>query len=160
MASNRRSFLVSAIYGAAGLIVAGLSIPAAGYLLLPPKRGRGSEWADAGEISGLVAGAPRRVEFRRTRVDGWKVSSEPDSAWIVQQPDGKIAAFAPQCTHLGCAYHWAAERKQFVCPCHGSHFAADGRVLAGPAPRPLDRYRIQFEGARLWLGPVETPGRV
>jgi Rieske Fe-S protein len=31
----------------------------------------------------------------------------------------------------------------------------DGKVLGGPAPRPLDRYEVKVAGARIWLGPVE-----
>jgi menaquinol-cytochrome c reductase iron-sulfur subunit len=145
------------MYGAGALITAGLGIPAAGYLLLPPKHRGQPQWADAGDLAGLESGSPQQVAFHRTRVDGWKVLNEQASAWVVKQPDGKVTAFAPRCTHLGCAYHWEGRRHEFVCPCHGSRFAADGRVLAGPAPRPLDRYEIKVEGTRVWLGPVENP---
>jgi len=41
------------------------------------------------------------------------------------------------CTHLGCAPHLDGD--EFACPCHGSRFARDGRVLAAPATRALDR---------------------
>ncbi len=156
MKIDRRTLLTSVISSAVGLIAAGLGIPAAGYLMLPPKQKRESQWVDAGDLDGLESGVPEQVRFHRTRVDGWRVTSESASAWVIRQSDGKIAAFSPRCTHLGCAYHWAAQRREFVCPCHGSRFAADGRVLAGPAPRPLDRYQIQIEGTRLWLGPLEN----
>jgi menaquinol-cytochrome c reductase iron-sulfur subunit len=153
---RRRGFLTSAILGAAGLIAAGLGIPSLAYLAIPPKEPRDSRWADAGDLSDLEPGSPRQVLFRRTRVDGWRVSTEDASAWVVKQSDGRVTAFAPQCTHLGCAYHWDEPGRVFDCPCHGSRFSIDGRVLAGPAPRPLDRYAIQLDGARIWLGPVEN----
>ncbi len=41
------------------------------------------------------------------------------------------------CTHLGCTPRLGAN--EFVCPCHGSRFARDGRVLSAPATRALDR---------------------
>jgi menaquinol-cytochrome c reductase iron-sulfur subunit len=143
---------VSAIWGAVGLIAAGLGVPAASYLFIPPKeRGQG-RWMDAGDLSGLEPDSPQEVTFLRTRTDGWKTLTEKASAWVVKHANGRFTAFSPRCTHLACAYHWEGDRKQFVCPCHGSRFAIDGRVLAGPAPRPLDRYEVKVEGARVWLG--------
>jgi Rieske Fe-S protein len=55
-------------------------------------------------------------------------------------------------THLGCAYQWDLTEKEFVCPCHASGFSLDGKVIAGPAPRPLDRYDTRIENNRLMLG--------
>jgi Rieske Fe-S protein len=46
-----------------------------------------------------------------------------------------VFAISATCTHLGCAV--ARSAKGFECPCHGSKFAANGAVEAGPAPRPL-----------------------
>jgi menaquinol-cytochrome c reductase iron-sulfur subunit len=149
---TRRRVLVSAIAGAAGLIAAGLGIPALAYLALPPRTQKKEQWADAGNLPNVAPGAPKQITFSRTRVDGWKTETENTSAWIVKQADGRLAAFSPQCTHLGCAYHWESQPGQFVCPCHGSRFGIDGRVLGGPAPRPLDRYELKVVGARLWLG--------
>lgn len=41
------------------------------------------------------------------------------------------------CTHLGCPLELDRATGQLACPCHGSRFALDGAVLAGPATRPL-----------------------
>jgi menaquinol-cytochrome c reductase iron-sulfur subunit len=153
-ASDRRSFFVSVIYGAWALIGAALGIPALAYLSLPPRAQKESEWTEAGDLSRLDPNVPEEVVFRRNRVDGWKISSEKTSAWVIKEPGNRITAFAPQCTHLGCAYHWEEQRQQFVCPCHSSIFARDGRVLSGPAPRPLDRYDVKIEGTKFLLGPV------
>ncbi len=136
----------------------GLAIPALAYLFVPPGRQRREQWIDAGDASKIEPGAPREVTFTRTRVDGWKVVTEKASAWMVKRADGSLVAFSPRCTHLGCAYHWEQQANQFACPCHGSRFAADGRVVAGPAPRPLDRYELRVVGARVWLGPVKAEG--
>lgn len=46
-----------------------------------------------------------------------------------------VAAISLVCTHLGCIV--TPKKDGFICPCHGSKFAKDGKVLKGPAPRPL-----------------------
>ena len=51
------------------------------------------------------------------------------TAWVVKQPNSEVVAFSPQCTHLGCAYHWDAPSHTFICPCHTSVFSIDGKVL-------------------------------
>ena len=87
-------------------------------------------------------------------MDGWKISSEKSSAWVVRTSASEVVAFAPQCTHLGCAYHWNEQRQHFVCPCHTSAFGIDGKVLTGPAPRALDRYEIRLRNEKLLIGQV------
>jgi menaquinol-cytochrome c reductase iron-sulfur subunit len=154
---DRRGFLLTVIYALGGLITAALTLPAAGYLLLPPRAKKGSEWVQAGDLTALQPGAPEEVRFRRNRVDGWKVTSEKSTAWLVKAPDNKVVAFAPQCTHLGCAYHWDEVNKNFLCPCHTSTFALDGKVLSGPAPRPLDRYVVKVDGDKILLGSIQKP---
>jgi menaquinol-cytochrome c reductase iron-sulfur subunit len=151
--TDRRGFYQVAIYGLLSIIAAALSIPAAIYLLLPPRASRKNEWVDAGDLTQIQPMQPVEIVFRRNRTDGWKVSSEKSNAWVVKSSDG-VVAFAPQCTHLGCAYHWDENRHNFICPCHASAFSIDGRVLSGPAPRPLDRYDVKIEGNRILLGAV------
>jgi menaquinol-cytochrome c reductase iron-sulfur subunit len=152
--TDRRSFFLITIYGLWGLIAMALAAPAALYLLLPPRVRKEPEWADAGDVSQLQPGTPVEMVFRRNRVDGWKLVSEKSTAWVVKTADQNVIAFAPQCTHLGCAYHWDEQKDQFLCPCHSSTFALDGKVLSGPAPRPLDRYENKVQNSKLLLGPI------
>jgi menaquinol-cytochrome c reductase iron-sulfur subunit len=98
------------------------------------------------------------MAFRRNRVDGWKVISEKSTAWVVKGANNQITAFGPQCTHLGCAYHWDDAKDQFLCPCHNSIFSVDGKVVSGPAPRPLDRYETKLNGNKLLLGNLQSLG--
>lgn len=155
--TSRRSFFIGAIYGIWGAIAAAMGLPALVYLLLPPKIRQQDEWVDIGDISKLTPNSPVEMTFRRNRVDGWKINSEKSTAWVVKQPDSQVVAFGPQCTHLGCAYHWEDAKGQFLCPCHSSLFAADGKVVSGPAPRPLDRYQTKIQGNKLLVGPLSQP---
>ncbi len=152
--TERRVFFLSFIFSIAGIVSAALGLPALAYLLFPPKISRASNWVDAGSAGELKVGQPEEFTFRKVQVDGWKVKSDKATAWVVKLTENDIVAYSPSCTHLGCAYHWDAEKNQFLCPCHTSVFAIDGKVVSGPAPRPLDRYEVRLEGNELWLGPV------
>ena len=61
--------------------------------------------------------------------------------WIIRTEDGIYALFA-KCTHLGCTPRWLTAENKFKCPCHGSGFYKTGINFEGPAPRPLERFRI------------------
>jgi len=54
----------------------------------------------------------------------------------------RFVAVSPICTHLGCTVEIQGAR--LICPCHGSTYDRDGRVLQGPAERPLARYATQL----------------
>lgn len=149
---SRRNFYLGAVYGMWAAISAALGIPALIYLFFPPKVRKAEEWVEIGDVSKLAPDSPVEMVFRRNRADGWKVISEKGTAWVVKQADNNIVAFGPQCTHLGCAYHWEESKNDFLCPCHSSVFSIDGKVVSGPAPRPLDRFDIQVKGSRLLLG--------
>src|SRR5579871_1020869 len=98
---TRRKFYVAAIYGLWSVIAAALSVPAAIYLFIPPRLRKLPAWVEAGDLSALDPRAPIEMIFRQNRVDGWKIQSEKTSAWVVQLSPSEIAAFGPQCTHLG-----------------------------------------------------------
>jgi menaquinol-cytochrome c reductase iron-sulfur subunit len=134
------------------LISVALGVPALVYLLFPPKAQKAEEWFPVGDIARLTPNAPVEMSFRKNRVDGWKVISEKSTTWVVKDAANHITAFGPQCTHLGCAYHWEEAKGEFLCPCHNSLFAIDGRVISGPAPRPLDRFETRLDGTKLLIG--------
>ena len=155
MRVDRRGFHLTIISGIWALIGAAISLPAAMYLMAVPRSKSETDWTDVGEISSVPIGKPQEVVFRRNRVDGWKVISEKNTAWVVRKSEKELIALAPQCTHLGCAYHYEQRTNEFVCPCHTSSFSLEGAVLTGPAPRPLDRYEIRLNNKRLLIGGVQ-----
>jgi menaquinol-cytochrome c reductase iron-sulfur subunit len=154
--TTRRNFYVGAIYGMMAAISGALGLPALSYLLFPPKAKKAEEWVEVGDITRLAPNSPVEMTFRRTRIDGWKVTSEKSTAWVVKTADNKVTAFGPQCTHLGCAYHWEDGKNEFLCPCHTSLFGVDGRVISGPARRPLDRYDTKVQGNKLLVGKLNA----
>jgi cytochrome b6-f complex iron-sulfur subunit len=63
--------------------------------------------------------------------------------WIIRNPTGFYALWA-RCTHLGCTPNWWGDQNRFKCPCHGSNYTIEGDVIAGPAPRPLWRAKVEL----------------
>ena len=55
-----------------------------------------------------------------------------------------IFALSTVCTHLGCTPNWLRTEGKFKCPCHGSGFRMTGINFEGPAPRPLERYKVSL----------------
>lgn len=69
--------------------------------------------------------------------EGKIVEMENGDAALYKAEDGSITVLSPACTHMGCFVQWNPAGKSWDCPCHGSCFAADGRVLHGPATKDL-----------------------
>ncbi len=63
------------------------------------------------------------------------------AVWIVRDSE-KLYALSTVCTHLGCTPNWLENDNKFKCPCHGSGFYKTGINFEGPAPRPLERFKI------------------
>ncbi len=61
----------------------------------------------------------------------------------------QLIAVNPKCTHQGCDVAWVAGEKKYACPCHEANFAADGKVLKGPATAPLATYPVKIVGTQV-----------
>ncbi|MEU3516187.1 FAD-dependent oxidoreductase [Streptomyces sp. NPDC006654] len=69
------------------------------------------------------------------RVDGHQCAVHRDDS-------GQLHAVSARCTHLGCLVAFNRAERAWECPCHGSRFDPDGRILQGPAVRPLEPREI------------------
>ena len=64
--------------------------------------------------------------------------------WVVRTTDRIFVIFA-SCTHLGCTPDWKEAEQKFKCPCHGSGYDPEGVNYEGPAPRPMDRAKVEMD---------------
>jgi cytochrome b6-f complex iron-sulfur subunit len=63
--------------------------------------------------------------------------------WVTRTSDRLFVIYAV-CTHLGCTPDWKASENKFKCPCHGSGYDSEGVNFEGPAPRPMDRAKVEL----------------
>jgi glycine/D-amino acid oxidase-like deaminating enzyme/nitrite reductase/ring-hydroxylating ferredoxin subunit len=71
--------------------------------------------------------------------EGRVVKDNGERLAVYRDQDGKLHALSSVCTHLGCQVAFNAIERSWDCPCHGSRFDIDGRVLDGPATKPLEK---------------------
>jgi cytochrome b6-f complex iron-sulfur subunit len=64
--------------------------------------------------------------------------------WVVRNAEGLFVIYA-RCTHLGCTPDWKESENKFKCPCHGSGYDSEGVNFEGPAPRPMDRAKLELD---------------
>jgi cytochrome b6-f complex iron-sulfur subunit len=64
--------------------------------------------------------------------------------WVVRNTERLFVVYA-RCTHLGCTPDWKQSENKFKCPCHGSGYDSEGINFEGPAPRPMDRARVELD---------------
>jgi len=120
----RRAFLakIALLCGSAGLLWRYLTpaLPASGRVMLRVNRD------DVPRQGALV--------YRESRI-------------AVLRDDSGIYALSLVCSHLGCTVN--VSEQGISCPCHGSQFDRRGEVLKGPAPRALQRLRVEEKGGMI-----------
>ena len=155
----RRDFFAKAsavIIGAATLVVPAVS----GLLVFLNPLRRRAQAGDAVRVASLKmlpeSGEPRRFPVLATRVDAWnRTPNVPVGAVYLQRlGTGEVRALNVTCPHAGCFVDFRADRKQYLCPCHNSTFALDGKVLdpKSPSPRALDELAVEIRhGDEIWV---------
>jgi len=148
---TRRGFLkaLSAIVGSAVGVV--LALPFLDAVVAPSLRLKKRHFARLARLSDLPTGTPVDRKFADQASDAFIQETLLRDVWVVKHGPDKVDVFSPICPHLGCRYEWHQARKEFVCPCHGSVFALTGKVVGGPAPRPLDTLPIRIEGGAVYV---------
>jgi Rieske Fe-S protein len=134
---------------------------AAARMLTDLIAGRANAWSEAFDSTRLAPGASVQKlvtenldvgkRFIADRVRTWRprpadelgrgegdvVTLDGDSVAAFRDENGTLHAVAATCTHLGCRLTFNTAERSWDCPCHGSRFDIDGRVLQGPAIKDL-----------------------
>ena len=76
-----------------------------------------------------------------------------DTVAVVRTGDTTVVALSDVCTHSGCTMDYDASANQMSCPCHGSLFSLDGRVVRGPANRAVKVYTATLASNTITITP-------
>lgn len=136
--AGRRRFLSQAVMGFGMLFGIGTLGFRFLQFLVPNRKERQAETVLIGAESKIPVGEAVPMDF-----GGHKI--------LVLRTTEGVVAFSRRCTDLGCLVSWNREREQFVCPCHQGIFDKTGLNIAGPPPRPLDRFNIIKRGEQLYV---------
>ncbi|TFH66072.1 MAG: ubiquinol-cytochrome c reductase iron-sulfur subunit [Candidatus Zixiibacteriota bacterium] len=138
ISKQRRRFLYKMIGGVGALLGIALTWPI--FRFLAPR--------DAGDSSEKTVVLREKVDLGKAYF--FQFRGKP--AVVIQLTPGNFVALSAVCTHLGCIVAWQEQVEEFQCPCHGGRFSADGKVLGGPPPRPLEAYAVELKGDQLIIG--------
>ena len=148
---KRREFLkkVTGIFTLLGSLIIG--IPFIGSLINhePVKSRR--KFIQIVNVDLLPLDEPTRINFSEQVEDAYLVETRNRDVWIIKHTADSATVFSPICPHLGCSYEWKPGEKMFVCPCHGSVFTMQGKVVSGPAPRGLDTLPQKIIAGNLYV---------
>jgi len=152
---NRRKFMEVGIYAISGSIAAVSSVALAGFSIGPSFRKEQSKWI---EIEAQDAEEDfSRVVLEWDEKDGWLTTNARKLVYVKRVDENEVIAIDATCTHLGCIVTWDNDQKIFKCPCHDGRYDAEGRVISGPPPRPLDRHKTKIEEGKILLATDIVP---
>jgi Rieske Fe-S protein len=177
----RSKFLEFSTLGIGGLIGGVVTVPVAGFALLPPFLGQKHHRADLGPVSDFAEGQWYISTFMIDPAEG-EVSRRTafirnnGTLTVGGKPQPSFTIISNRCAHLGCPVQAngptgailgmktitektsAGEIKLepvvpagFGCPCHGGQYDTEGNRTAGPPVRGLDRYAFEIKDGRLIL---------
>jgi quinol---cytochrome c reductase iron-sulfur subunit, bacillus type len=148
---ERRRFLKVFIGLFSSLVAAALAIPFLGAVIGGSSRTKKRSFSKVAAVDSLPLGRPVDVVYAETSSDAYIRQEAVHHLWVVKRSDSDVVVFSPICPHLGCGFAWDPRDSLFKCPCHGSVFTIDGRVVAGPAPRGLDTLPAEVRGGALYV---------
>ena len=140
--------------------IAGLIPAAAGLLVfLDPLRRKSKSAGGAIRVASLRAlpndSQPRKFPVIASRTDAWnKFPEVPIGAVYLRRTGEKtVEAINVVCPHAGCFVDFVAARECFLCPCHNSTFALDGKINdpKSPSPRALDTLSVEIRGEDIFV---------
>jgi menaquinol-cytochrome c reductase iron-sulfur subunit len=157
--SGRRAFFKKA----ASVVLGGLAVAApagAGMMVLLDPLRRKSEESTFIQITSLRSlpedGVPRKFVVLASQTDAWNRNPSMPIGAVYLRRTGttSVQAFNVVCPHAGCFVDFVPGRQSYVCPCHNSTFALDGKIndRKSPSPRGLDELAVEIRGeGEVWV---------
>lgn len=135
--SSRRKWLDLMLTVGGGLWISGMLAPVLAYLWPAKSRGPVRSNVKVGSVDDFPVGSSKMVHE----------AGQP--ILVIRSSAAQFKAFSAICTHLGCIVAWDKDRRVITCPCHAAVFSAEGKVISGPPPKPLNEYPIMIIGKEI-----------
>ncbi|HEY9696612.1 MAG TPA: cytochrome b6-f complex iron-sulfur subunit [Trichocoleus sp.] len=135
---GRRQFMNLLTFGTVTGTALGALYPVIKYFI-PASTGGGGGGVTAKDALGNDVVASEFLASHKPGERALAQGLKGDPTYIVVENEDAIANYgiSAVCTHLGCVVPWNASENKFICPCHGSQYNNEGKVVRGPAPLSL-----------------------
>jgi len=149
------------------ITIAATAVPVAvllgGYVFyfIPQTGGGGGGAQPCGDITGAPVSLAKWVKAHKPNDRELVQGLKGDATYLISTETGiKDFALSAVCTHLGCVVPWVRSSNKFICPCHGSQYDENGKVVRGPAPLSLALAHVQIQEGNVAVAPwTETDFR-
>ncbi|MGE5657434.1 MAG: cytochrome b6-f complex iron-sulfur subunit [Actinomycetota bacterium] len=151
---GRRQFMNLLTFGTVTGVALGALYPVVKYFIPPSAGGVGGGVTAKDKLGNDI----KVSQFLSEHTPGDRVLAQGlkgDPTYIVVTNDQSLANYGINavCTHLGCVVPWNASENKFMCPCHGSQYNNEGKVVRGPAPLSLALVHATVEDDKLTFTP-------
>lgn len=134
----QRRMLMNFVTVAASAVPAGVLLGGFAFYFFPQLDSGGGGAIKVGDITGASVSLKKWLSGHKPNDRELVQGLKGDAYYIITTEDGiKDFALNAVCTHLGCVVPWNRAANRFICPCHGSQYNDEGKVVRGPAPLSL-----------------------
>jgi len=154
---DRRKFLIRLSLLAGAIPATIVSVPILSALLGPLLEKQKQTWRKVASVSEIAVGETKLITYINADPLPWAGVTAKSAAWLRRESENKFIAFSAHCSHLGCPVRWEDKAQLFMCPCHGGAYYKDGRVAAGPPPKPLTRIEVRINKADVEIKTAPVP---
>ena len=155
---GRRSFLKEAAAVLIGAVSTLVPLVSGLVMFFDPlrKKAKAGEFVFVASLTALSDdGLPRKFPVIAAHSDAWnKFPPAPVGAVYLRRVGKAVEALNVVCPHAGCFVDFNSETKSFLCPCHNSSFALNGKISdpSSPSPRAMDKLSAQIRnGTEVWV---------
>lgn len=157
---TRRRLMNLTVHSAGGIALAAMTLPALGFVISPVFQRAADSWQNVGPLDQFS-----ETDYRPTVITLLSgIGEAGNSLAYVRLHDSavdgppkdrydRVVAISSRCAHIGCPVRWVAAAQIFDCPCHGGVYNFEGLRVAGPPPRPLDRFYTLIKDGNVYIGP-------
>ena len=133
--TTRRNILNWFLTTTSGALLAAIFYPIARYLVPP-------EVEESTSRNVTFSIKPEEVKPNSGQI--FRFGSQPGI--LIRTPEGDLRGFSAVCTHLACIVQYRPDLNHIWCACHNGHYDLNGKNIAGPPPRPLEKYEVNVRG--------------